>query len=238
MTIKHHQTIMTMALKLFSWSYVNFHLCLQDLSHRPPTQHKCLVEIFVYCIVLPCFCWHLTISVTSPRKSTPFENFHCTGRFKRKLPSNHANAGGSSGLLATFQTIFDPIPSASPSAACSCKNSKSLRVEVKAKGGNEQDFLGRPQAFNGESVIFCNDTFKNQRPPPPKQPYLCTLGTSFKERSQVSGNIKSLGPSWIRISAASNRIFNHSSRRILRIMLEIHMESQSTGPKTQLNRFC
>ena len=105
-----HQT-MTMTLKQTSWSYVNFHLCLQDLSHRPPTQHQCLHEIFVYSITL--FCWPLTISVASPRMSTPFENFHCTGRFNRKLGSNHANAGGSSGLLATFQTIFDPIPSAS-----------------------------------------------------------------------------------------------------------------------------
>ena len=44
-----HRT-MTMTLKLFSWSYVNFHLCLQDLSHRPPTQHQCLHEMFVYSI--------------------------------------------------------------------------------------------------------------------------------------------------------------------------------------------
>ena len=43
---------MTMTLKLFSWSYVNFHLCLQDLSHRPLTQHQCLHEIFVYRITL------------------------------------------------------------------------------------------------------------------------------------------------------------------------------------------
>ena len=142
-----HQT-MTMTLKLFSWSYVNFHLCLQDLSHRPPTQHQCLHEIFVYSVTL--FCWPLTISVASPRMSTPFENFHCTGRFNRKLGSNHANAGGSSGLLTTFQTLFDPIPSASPSAACSCKNSKSLRVDVKAKGGSKKDILGglRPSMEN------------------------------------------------------------------------------------------
>ncbi len=65
----------------------------------------------------------------------------------------------------------------------------------------------------------------------PKWLDLCTLGTSFKERSEVSGNIKSLGPiCWIRISPnASNRMFNHISRGILRIMPEILTEKD---PKT------
>ena len=109
----------------------------------------------------------------------------------------------------------------------------------------------KEQTFNGESVIFRNEKFKNQRvrlhnstcdaalhwkmSTIPKWLDLCTLGTSFKERSQVSGNIKSLGPiCWIGISPnASDRMFNHISRRILRIMLEILTEKDPQGfPKT------
>ena len=76
-----HRT-MTMTLKLFSWSYVNFQLCLQDLSHRPPTQHQCLHEIFVYSITLFLLASHHICSL--PSQVNTFWEFSLYGSLQKK----------------------------------------------------------------------------------------------------------------------------------------------------------
>ena len=116
---------------------------LQDLSHPPRLAQlstSACMRFFVIALsqtwnqrLFAYFCWPLTISVTFLCDSTPFKNSHCTSRFKKKTPLQACKS--CTDLLDGQAGSSPPIPSTSPSAACSCKNSKSLRADVKAKGG-------------------------------------------------------------------------------------------------------